>query len=136
MKDQTHEGGCLCGVIRYRAQGQPFNVTHCHCGICRRASGAAFVSWASFRAADFAFLDGTPAYFRSSDRAVRGFCMSCGTPLTFRFDRSPEVIDVTLGSLDQPECVSPQDHIWASRRLPWIRLCDGLPEYPQSRILG
>ena len=42
------EGGCLCGAVRYRAQGEPRAALHCHCADCRRASGVAFLSWAAF----------------------------------------------------------------------------------------
>lgn len=130
---ETWEGGCLCGRVRYRARGKPWNASHCHCELCRRASGAAFVSWATFTAEGFAFTQGEPVRYRSSDIATRQFCGHCGTQLTFQFDASPQSIDVTLASLDQPGAVVPADHIWTRRQLPWIQLADGLPRYEQSR---
>ena len=53
---ETHEGGCLCGAVRYRAQGQPNNVTNCHYRDCQQAVGAAFVTWAEFPAAAVTWL--------------------------------------------------------------------------------
>jgi hypothetical protein len=126
-------GGCLCGLIRYRATGKPTNGTHCHCEICRRASGAAFVSWATFRSAAFAFTKGKPARFDSSEIAFRQFCPNCGTQLTFQFHKSPQTIDVTLASLDDPGTITPLDHIWTKRQIAWIKLADGLPQYAESR---
>jgi hypothetical protein len=126
-------GGCLCGRIRYRTTGNPTNETHCHCEICRRASGAAFVSWATFRSAAFVLTKGKPARFDSSDIAFRQFCSNCGTQLTFRFHKSPQTIDVTLASLDDPGTITPVDHIWTKRQIAWIKLADGLPRYAESR---
>lgn len=129
----TYDGGCLCGRIRYRAAGNPTQPSHCHCVTCRRASGAAFVSWATFTSADFAFVSGRPARYDSSDTAFRQFCPDCGTQLTFQLHHVPERIDVTLASLDRPETVVPLDHIWTRRQIPWIRLADGLPRFAEGR---
>jgi hypothetical protein len=126
MRRMALEGGCFCGGVRYRATGAPLNPLHCHCADCRRASGAPFVSWVTFGTADFAFVQGTPASFRYEGR-VRTFCGRCGTPLTFQVDDAPDQVDVTIGSLDRPEDLAPRVHVWASDRLPWIRLADGLP---------
>ena len=130
------EGGCLCGRVRYRATGTPTRPSHCHCETCRRASGAAFVSWATFRAQDFTFVSGEPARFDSSTIAYRRFCRDCGTQLTFNFHRSPESVDVTLASLDHPAAIQPLDHIWTKRQIVWIRLDDGLPRFAESRESG
>ncbi|HKQ23997.1 MAG TPA: GFA family protein [Burkholderiales bacterium] len=133
MVGNAYTGGCLCGRIRYRASGKPSDETHCHCVTCRRASGAAFVSWATFKTADFAFTKTKPARFDSSDIAFRQFCPSCGTQLTFQFHKSPQKIDVTLASLDDPGAITPVDHIWTKRQIPWIKLEDGLPRHVESR---
>jgi ketosteroid isomerase-like protein len=126
------EGGCFCGAVRYRAAGRPFAETHCHCTICRRASGAAFVTWASFERSGFELV-GETGEVRATAKALRRFCLRCGTPLTFQFDAQPDRIDVTVASLDHPECITPRDHIYASTRLPWIALADGLPNFAVGR---
>ena len=71
--------------------------------------------------------------FASSARVIRSFCSKCGTPLTYRLVAQSEEIDITLCSLDQPEALTPEDHTWVSSRLPWVRLCDGLPQHPRAR---
>jgi len=134
MNEDMIEGGCLCGAVRYRASGTPYDVTHCHCGICRKASGAPFVSWASFRVAHFCFTSGEPARFAASLQATRTFCRHCGTPLTFQLHEKPEEIDVTICSLDDPERVVPQDHTWTRSQLSWIALADELPRYETIRV--
>src|SRR5712691_10354425 len=105
MHEEIIEGGCLCGAVRYRASGTPYDVTHCHCILCRRASGAPFVSWACIHSAHFSFTIGEPARFASSARAVRTFCNRCGTPLTFQLREKADEIDVTICSMDDPERV-------------------------------
>lgn len=126
-------GGCFCGNIRYEAGGTPFNETNCHCSICRRTTGAPFVTWFSTRRAEFRFVSGTPSRFRSTDKGTRSFCPRCGTQLTFEHRDTPDEIDVTTGSLDHPESVPPRDHTRASSRLGWMKLADDLPLYPEDR---
>jgi hypothetical protein len=127
------EGGCLCGKIRYRAAGQPYDITHCHCTLCRRASGAAFVTWFSVPARGFSFVRGAPARYASTPAALRTFCAACGTPLTFQLHSAPDEIDVTLCSLDDPNRLTPEDHTFVRNRLHWVALADGLPQYTTRR---
>lgn len=127
------EGGCFCGFVRYRAEGDTHDESNCHCSICRRTSAAAFVSWFSVPIERFRFTQGQPTSFRSSEHATRTFCPRCGTPLTFSSERSAAEVDVTTCSLDEPEAAAPKDHIHTSSRLRWVRLCDGLPEFSAQR---
>ena len=127
------EGGCLCGAIRYRAEGPPFHRTSCHCSICRRASAAPFVAWFSVPRATFRWLGAEPAWYQSTPEARRGFCPACGTPLCFSHGDFPDEIDLTTCSLDQPEAFPPQDHTWTSSKLDWVTLDDGLPAWPGRR---
>ncbi|MEO1402783.1 MAG: GFA family protein [Cyanobacteria bacterium J06635_1] len=130
------QGGCYCGAIRYQASGSPFHETHCHCSVCRRTSGAPFVTWFSAAKSGFKFTSGTPTRFKSTARGSRTFCPHCGTPLTCELDDFPDEIDVTTCSLDNPEQLLPKDHTWVSRQLHWISLSDGLPVYKESRHEG
>ena len=126
------EGGCLCGRVRFKISGPPLVVTHCHCVTCRKAAGAAFVTWVTVRPAHFRWTSGEPAYFRSSPPVRRGFCAACGTSLSYQRDDRPGEIDVTAGALDDPEAVTPQDHIWWKSRVSWFVPGDGLPQLPGS----
>jgi hypothetical protein len=127
------KGGCLCGQVRYEVTSSPFNATNCHCSMCRRASGAASVAWFSTKRADFRFTAGEPARYRSSVKGVRSFCPRCGTPLTFEDDGLPDELDVTTCTLDDPNGVPPKDHTHTGSKLEWVKLCDGLKEYPTTR---
>lgn len=126
-------GGCWCGTVRYEAGGTPSHETNCHCNICRRVSGAPYVAWFSVPLAQFRYISGEPVRFESTPGCVRSFCGKCGTPLTFHSAQHAELIDVTIGSLDEPQRVAPRDHTWTRSKLPWVALDDGLPAYPRTR---
>lgn len=129
-------GGCLCGAIRYRAEGEPTRPTLCHCRTCRKASGSPLVAWVTFPATRFSFTSGKPAELRSSPPVVRTFCGDCGTPLTYSHRDFPSGVDVTVCSLDQPEMFAPADHTWVSHRLSWMELDDHLAAYAETRPTG
>jgi len=125
--EQEHEGGCLCGALRYRIAGPLEPSIHCHCRLCQRSTGAPVVTWVSFPAARFAMTRGTPAEYASSPHGRRLFCATCGTQIAFRSRLRPDDIDVTVASLDHPEQHPPGSHIWTESRLPWLRLDEDLP---------
>jgi hypothetical protein len=117
-------GHCLCGATRYRVRGEPIWVAHCHCESCRRASSAAFVTWAGFGRADFAVTAGEPAAYRSSPGVVRRFCPRCGSPLTYEGERWPDQVHVLVCSFDDPAAFQPTEHVHIDERLPWLHLAD------------
>ena len=125
-------GGCLCGAIRYRVVGEPIDAGYCHCKICRRSAGAPVLAWATFPITGFSFTRGKPGTFHSSRRALRQFCAGCGTQLVFRKTRGAETIDVNLVTLDRPEAIRPQYHIWTASRLPWFDTRDELPRHTDA----
>ena len=134
MDDRViREGGCLCGAIRYRVRGEALNVMHCHCTMCQKAAGAAFVTWAGFPIEKFEIVKGKPALYKSSAIAERTFCKKCGTALTFQFFENRKRMGVSVCSLDDPASVTPKDHIWTSTQIRWLHLDDGLPRYAENR---
>jgi hypothetical protein len=128
------KGGCFCGRIRYEASGAPFDETNCHCSICRRTTGAPFVTWFSVPRSQFRFVCGEPARFKSTTNATRSFCAHCGTQLTFEHADFPDEIDVTTCSLDDPNALPPEDHTYTASKLSWIKLADQLPEHREGRL--
>lgn len=129
-------GGCLCGAVRYEVEGPGRYLCYCHCGSCRRATGAAMVPWGTFAHGRFRLTRGTLAEYRSSPPVRRGFCAACGTPLTYWHASRPGDIDVTLATLDAAAAIAPEAHVWVSEKLPWVRLDDGLPRYPRGLADG
>ncbi|MGE0579693.1 GFA family protein [Reyranella sp.] len=127
------KGRCCCGAVRYEVDGTPRHSTGCHCSICRRTSAAPFVAWFTVEPASFRLVAGELTRFRSSAHATRTFCTRCGTPITFQSAHYPDEIDITTGSLDDPEQVPPKAHTYAASALSWVKLADGLPVYPDKR---
>jgi hypothetical protein len=103
--------------------------------MCRRTTGAPFVSWFSVPRSQFR-LTGEARRFRSSGKATRRFCPECGAQITFELDGAADEIDVTTSSLDEPQRVPPADHTYTASRLEWVKLADGLPQYRESRSKG
>ena len=133
MSAQEFDGGCLCESTRFRLCGPATNRCYCHCRSCRLASGAPFVAWATFPAAEFRLIRGELAQYRSSEKVYRGFCASCGTAITYRHDARPEELDVALATLDEPASLQPECHIWVSLKLSWVIPADQLPQFPEWR---
>ncbi len=127
------EGGCFCGAIRYRIEGQASNSMICHCQTCRRVAASPAVAWVTFEKKCFAIVKGEPTQFHSSQAVRRTFCASCGTPLTYEHLEHAVSVDVTTCSLDEPGAFPPSHHSWLSHDVAWLRFGDGLPTFPQSR---
>jgi hypothetical protein len=87
-----------------------------------------FAALSMVKKADLEWTKGEPAYYASSNVAKRGFCPACGTPLTFGYD-DKDRIEVTTGSLDDPYTVGLVEHFGVESKMPWLKLCDGLPEH-------
>jgi hypothetical protein len=133
MSRHSLEGGCFCGAIRYRVTGRPRGIPHCHCIDCRRVSGSAFLTWIELERDQFELIAGSPGRLEYESRVVRGFCTTCGTPLTYERIKEPEFIDVTLCSLDDPEAFRPEDHVWTDRQLSWADVGAELPRHARGR---
>ena len=118
----THDGGCLCGVVRYRVRGAPKWTAYCHCRSCRRATGAPVTAYAGFAADKFELTAAAPTRFASSKGVVRSFCARCGTPLTYEGERWPDEVHVLVGSLDEAEKFAPKGHAFRQEKLPWLHL--------------
>ena len=128
----NYEGGCLCGAIRYKSTAAPIRCVICHCGDCRKHSGAPCLSFVHFPVDAFTWISKQPTRFRSSKYAERGFCPQCGSTLSMHEDVLGDRVQVTLGSLDDPNGVTPQDHVWTDSQLSWFQVQDDLPRFPRS----
>ena len=118
-------GGCYCGKVRFRVSGRALHQANCHCANCRRAAGAQAVAWITVKLSEFAFKKGEPKRYRPETGAYRTFCDSRGTSLTYENDERPGEIDITTGSLDDPENFPPAKDVFAEEKLSWVNLVDG-----------
>jgi hypothetical protein len=122
-------GGCLCGGVRYEVAPPTLFFSHCHCDWCRRAHGAAFVTWVG--AAEERFLltagAGSLRWYASSAHSRRGFCTNCGTTLFFASALCPGEVHVTRASFDGAVDREPQLHCFWDQRVDWAAVADELP---------
>ncbi|MGC2082249.1 MAG: GFA family protein [Bradyrhizobium sp.] len=126
----THEGGCLCGAVRYKAEGEPLNVRVCHCRNCQKAMGSPFLARALFPQ-DALTVTGETARYSTSEHLDRVFCPRCGTRL-FSWRSNGTAAGVALATFDDRNAFAPSDHIWVSEKMNWVCLDDGLPQYPEG----
>ena len=124
-------GGCACGAIRYRIDGPAYDTGWCHCRLCQKSSGAPAMAFTTCALEDFVVERGGEALgaVKLVDYGERGFCTKCGTSLSIHVDYQKDEIDVACASLDDPEAVTPQFHIFHDQKIGWVKLADGLPTY-------
>jgi hypothetical protein len=137
MDDSSREsakGGCLCGAVRYRVSGEPVAATLCHCGSCRRASGGTNVAWAVFGNDAFEWVSGRPASFSSSPGIDWLFCADCGSLVGYRRASRPDHMDITTGTLDDPDRFPPGVEIWVGQKVGWETLHPDLPKRERSSL--
>ncbi len=120
-------GGCQCGAVRYALSAMPKGSV-CHCRMCQKAVGGPFAALSMVDLSALTWTRGAPATFESSSVAIRGFCVKCGTPLTYQgLDRSK--IEITTGSLDSPSAVPLQEAFGTESRVAWLDVLNTLPPH-------
>jgi hypothetical protein len=124
------EGGCLCGAVRFKCEGEPVNVRICHCRNCQKAMGSPFFARALFEQSAIT-IQGETACYPSSDQLDRVFCPRCGTRL-FAWRKLSTRAGVALAAFDDRNAFAPTAHMWVSEKMDWVRLDDGLPQYPET----
>lgn len=119
----TRTGSCLCGQVRYSLEGEPIRTGICHCGDCRKESGAMFTFWAIWPIGAFRF---TGAVKTSHGRS---FCPECGGRL---FNLHENDVEIRLGSLDNaPTGLMPEREGWIIRREHWLTPL-GVPQFERD----
>jgi len=128
--DAFHQGGCLCGAVRYKTTGTPNDTNVCYCTQCQRQSGSPLPAFANFNLDQFELLRGELGSYRASDTASRQFCPSCGSWLFWVRDGGTR-ISITLGSFDDPsDFPTPDYEIWTDHRIKWLGNILGADSYP------
>lgn len=124
---EIHEGGCLCGRVRFRFQGAPLDTGYCHCRMCQRSSGAPAQPFVSVPIGAFSYTGEPPQVYRSSEWGERRFCPSCGSQLEYRERENPSEVSLNAGCLDEPGRFPPGRHIYTQSRLAWFDAAADLP---------
>ena len=126
------EGGCACGMVRYRLTSEPLFVHCCHCLNCQRQTGSAFVINLLIETDRVRVLLGEPQPVdapRDDGSVQRIFrCPSCQVAVYSEYGW-PEVRFVRGGTLDEPSAVAPDVHIFTRSKLPWVAIPPDTPAF-------
>lgn len=128
---QAFKGNCLCGDVQFSVRPPSLFCAHCHCGYCRSAHGAAFVTWVGAANERFEQSDpnGRLVWYRSSEQSRRGFCGRCGTTLFFASDLAPGEIHVARALIQGDIDRAPEANAFYDHRIHWVEVAGDLPAY-------
>jgi hypothetical protein len=131
MTEAIHQGGCLCGAVRFEARGRLRGVVYCHCTQCRRQSGHHFAS--TNVADDRLEITGAEhvTWFAASMDAARGFCSRCGSVLFWKH-RKLDHTSINAGCFDTPSGLKGSHHIFVADKGDYYEITDGLPQHAAS----
>lgn len=130
------EGGCDCRRVRYRIETAPLIVHCCHCRWCQRESGASFALNAMIESDRVTPLGAAPELVDTPSASGRGQriarCPTCRVALWSHYaGAGPVVAFVRVGTLDNPDLLPPDVHIFTASRQPWVVLPEGTPAFAE-----
>jgi hypothetical protein len=123
------EGACLCGAVRFRVRMPTLFCGHCHCTMCQRNHGAAFVTWFGVPKEQLSVESGLDRLVvsKSSDHGTRSFCGGCGSSLFCDSNTHPDTTDVVLAAMKSAIDRPPQAHVYYDSHVDWASADDHLP---------
>jgi hypothetical protein len=130
------EGRCTSGAVRYRLLSSPLFVHCCHCRWCQRETGASFALNAMIEAERVELLQGTVETINTPSNSGKGQkisrCPGCHIALWSNYAGAGDSIRfVRVGTLDEPDRLPPDIHIFTSTKQPWVVLPPGIPAVPE-----
>lgn len=127
------EGGCYCGQVRYKAEGDALFKGQCHCRECQYIAGGSPVILMGVAADGFAYTKGEPRGFTRTDiesPVTREFCPNCGTHLTTRSPSMAGAVMLKVGTLDDPSVFDgPQMAIYTAEKQSWHTIPEGIATF-------
>lgn len=127
-------GRCACGSIRYELTASPLIVHACHCRDCQRITGSAFVINIWIEKEFVKAAGAVPQSFMLKGGSGKNhevfFCGKCGTYVWSRYHGAPgQALFVRAGTLENPDAVKPDVHIFTRSKVPWLKLPEGAPAF-------
>ena len=132
----TLDGGCDCRQVRYRMRTRPLFVHCCHCRWCQRESGASFALNAMIETDRVERLAGEPELVDTPSNSGKGQliarCPRCRIALWSHYaGAGRRVAFVRVGTLDEPDHLPPDIHIFTASKQPWVLIPPGVPAVPE-----
>ncbi|HYM35204.1 MAG TPA: GFA family protein [Steroidobacteraceae bacterium] len=126
------DGGCDCRAVRYRMTSKPLFVHCCHCRWCQRETGASFALNAMIESDRVVLLSGDPKIVNTPSNSGKGQkiarCPNCFIAVWSHYAGAGDAIKfVRVGTLDEPDRLPPDIHIFTSSKQPWVVLPSDIP---------
>lgn len=126
---RTLRGECYCRAVSYEVQDVFEYALCCHCGECRRRTGAASKPFAGAPVSALSVVRGQDAVLRFGEGdSFHASCGECGS-LLYSLVRDGSYVHVTLGTLLDPPTITVSSHIFVGSKAEWDAICDGLPQF-------
>ena len=124
-------GRCECGRIRYEADGDIEDFSHCHCSQCRRLHGAAFATFAAVSRDEFRYVSGESVLkvYASSEFNDRVFCAECGSNILVDARQDPDLLYICMGTVDGDPACPAGYHAYVGSKAAWYEITDGLEQF-------
>jgi hypothetical protein len=124
------KGSCYCGEVSFEADAPIRRMINCHCGLCRRLSGAAFTTWVSVRKECFRLLQSAAMKsFSPTENGTRYFCGYCGTHVFSEDFRNPGIVGIPAGVIDDFGAATLDGHYFVGDKVPWHAIGDEAPRF-------
>ena len=122
------KGYCLCGQVRFALFGEANWIGHCHCESCRRPTASPMTTWIGQPNGAWEWHGGLPKIYASSAGVERGFCGTCGRPVSYFPTEYPDETHFYAALLEITETVRPTVQYHRSAELGWMRDAANLPD--------
>jgi hypothetical protein len=125
------KGRCECARVQYEIDDELVDFCHCHCSICRKLHGAAFVTWGGVARDKFSYTSGESDIrtYAFSDKADSIFCALCGSRLLVDYKPEADMLYITLGTVISDVDCPPGFHQFVGSKAPWFEITDDLPQF-------
>jgi hypothetical protein len=125
------KGYCECRRVRFEVDGDINDFSHCHCSQCRRLHGAAYATFAAVSSSQFRYVSGESdlSEYASSDSHKRIFCANCGSNILVALDQEPDVLYLSMGTIEGDPPRPQGYHIYVGSKAPWHEISDDLKQY-------
>jgi hypothetical protein len=130
MTENILTGGCQCGAIRFRVEGELKDASVCHCRMCQKAFGGFYAPLVNTKGTRLTWTRGKLKHFASSNFVNRGFCENCGTPLTYE---APDGVALSIAAFDHPEKIVPTVQFGIEGKIAYV---DGIAALPSLHTMA
>lgn len=134
----VHEGGCLCGAVRFKVKDAPVRTIVCHCTFCQRRTGSAFGFMPYFKQEDVEITGALKSYEHRSDESHRAlrieFCPDCGTTVSMIPEVFAGMRGIAGGTFDDRSWIKVDRQVWMRSAHPWVALPSGVERFPKASV--